>query len=227
MSEAPPANVQAATPAPGSQTSSPVNAQSASSKANQQAAAAGEAQGLSNKDQAQQAPAHTPPAEPTAQASEGQASLEAPRYKQTGNQTIDQISSLLHNKQFDGSNDIIDEVIDNQELSLTSKAKLVDQLGADVAQLVINQLESSVAAEKQKGEQEGKRLKEYAYSKFGGSNPDETWAGLQQFAQSDQSLSAEDRSAMNEMLSKGGKYAELVIDSLYSKYKESLSLIHI
>ena len=88
--------------------------------------------------------------------------------------------------------------------------------------MVINQLENSVAAVKEAGAVEGKRLKDYAFNKFGGNNPEETWSGLQQFAQSQSSnLSSEDRSAMNEMLSAGGIKAELVIDSLYSKYKDS------
>lgn len=231
MTDAPPAAVQATTPAPGSQTStsgmpagpssSPVNSASAASKANQQAVAAGENQGLTNQDQAQSVVTPTqegiaPETTPTP------ATLETPRFQSSGNETIDQVTNLLHNKSFDGANDIIAEVTNTQELSLASKAKLVDELGSDVAQLVINQLETSVAAVKEAGAAEGKRLKDYAFNKFGGNDPEETWTGLQQFAQGQTAnLSTDDRKAMNEMLSAGGIKAELVIDSLYSKYKES------
>lgn len=231
MTDAPPAAVQAATPAPGSQTSSagmpagpstsPVNSASAASKANQQAAAAGENQGLTNQDQSQSV---VPPTQEgvAPEATPAPATLETPRFTPSGNETIDQVTNLLVNKNFEGATDIISEVTGTQELSLASKAKLVDELGADVAGLVINQLESSVAAVKEAGAAEGKRLKDYAFKKFGGSNPEETWSGLQDFAKGQTAnLSADDRIAMNEMLSAGGIKAELVIDSLYSKYKES------
>lgn len=226
MSDAPPAAVQAVKPAPGSvvatpgvpagPSSSPVNATSAASNANQQAAAAGENQGLTNQDNA-------PPPTDTPDAPSTPPSLDTPRtYQPSGNEHIDQVTNLLNNANFDGAGDIITEVIGTQELSLTSKAKLVDELGNDVAQLVINQLESSVAAVREAGEAEGKRLKDYAFSKFGGNNSEETWAGLQQFARSESvNLSADDRKSMNEMLSAGGIKAELVIDSLFTKYKAS------
>ena len=232
MSDAPPAAVKAATPAPGSQTSpgptsSPVNSQSASSKANQQAAAAGENQGLTNQDQSQavQSPESKPNQEiPTAQATEGQATLDPARFKSSGNEIVDQITNLLSNRNFSGAEDIVAEVYETQELSLASKAKLVEELGADISQLVINQLEMSVQQAKQKGEQEGKRLKEYAFSKIGGENPESTWAGLQQFAQSpDSGLSSEDKKVMNKMLQEGGLQAEMVIDSLLSKYQKTSS----
>jgi len=220
MTEAAVAN---ATPAPGSVTSSPVNAGAAASKANQQAAAAGENQGLSNQDQAQ-APAQEAPPSPEAQipqATEERASLEPKRFKPSGNEVIDQVTNLLYNKNFEGAEAIVQEVIDTQEMSLASKAKLVDEMGADVAQLIINNLENSVKAVREAGEKEGKRLKEYAFSKFGGADPEQTWAGLQQFAQADSSLSSDDRKAMNEMLSEGGIKAEMVIDSLFNKYQQS------
>lgn len=234
MSDAPPAAVQSATPAPGSQTatagmpagpsSSPVNSASAASNANQAAAAAGENQGLTNQDNAKESTNDQQTIAP--QATDTPATLDTPRFQPSGNAHIDQVTNLLYNSQFEGSDAVINEVVTNQELSLTSKAKLVDKLGADVAALVINQLETSVAAVKEAGAVEGKRLKDYAFDKFGGANPEETWTGLQQFAQGQTAnLSAEDRKSMNEMLSAGGIKAELVIDSLYSKYKSSDSYI--
>ena len=232
MSDAPPAAVAAVTPAPGSVVStpgtlagpsaSPVNAISSASKANQQAVAAGENKGLTNQDGTPATPPDTPPATPPVTEA-GTASLDAGKtFVPSGNKQIDQVTSLLSNANFDGADGIINEVISTQELSLTSKAKLVDELGNDVAQLVINQLETSVAAVKEAGELEGKRLKDYAFGKFGGANAEETWTGLQQFAKSESvNLSADDRKSMNEMLSAGGIKAELVIDSLFTKYKAS------
>lgn len=226
MSDAPPAAVQATTPVnaqkpatpgqPAGPSSSPVNATSAASKANQQAVAAGENHGLTNQDNAPQTELSAPEAQAAPQLNTGE------RFKPSGNEHIDQVTNLLYNANFEGSDSIIDEVVSTQELSLTSKAQLVDKLGADVAQLVINQLETSVQQVREAGAAEGKRLKDYAFQKFGGADPEETWAGLQQFAQSQSAnISSEDRKAMNEMLSAGGIKAELVIDSLFSKYKES------
>ena len=215
----PPANPSVGGTIPGP-SSSPVNATSAASQANQQAVAAGETKGLTNKDGTVTDQGTTTPPIPDGNAAAP--SLDTARFTPSGNKHIDQINNLLVNASFDGADAIINEVTTTQELSLTSKAKLVDKLGADVAQLVIEHLETSVAAVKEAGAVEGKRLKDYAFQKFGGNDPQETWNGLQQFAQSQSAnLSADDKKAMNEMLNAGGIKAELVIDSLFSKYKES------
>ena len=222
MSDAPPAAIQNATPVNNPSAplpNSPVNAQSASSKANQQAAAAGENQGLSNQDGAvtdQGTNEHSS----DLQAAEGTANLERPAFIPTGNQTIDQVNQLLQNANFDGAQEMISEVIKNQELSLNSKAILVDEMGADIAALIINQLETSVRQVKEAGEKEGKRLKEYAFQKIGGEHPDQTWAALQQQVQQDAGFSKDERRTMNELLGAGGYKAELVIDSLIQRYAQ-------
>ena len=87
--------------------------------------------------------------------------------------------------------------------------------------MVINQLESTVAATKAAGEAEGKRLKEYAFGKLGGQDADSTWAALQQHVKADSSLSQEDRKVMNELLGEGGLKAEMVIDTLVNRYSKS------
>lgn len=234
MSDAPtaapaaPANVsQGGQPA--SPPSSPVNAVSAASSANQQAAAAGEHQGLSNQDQAKALAneATQPQGVPGAEATPGEATLSPPQaFTPSGNSSIDQVTQLLMNQKFEGAQEVVNEVISNQELSLTSKAKLVDELGADIAGLVINQLETSVAVVKEAGAAEGKRLKEYAYEKFGGADPDNTWSEFQRYANSsDVGLSSTDKTSMNEMLSAGGLKAEMVIDTLFNKYKDSTGFV--
>lgn len=204
---------------------SPVNSDSSSSKANQQATAAGEPTGLHGDNK----PAETPPpsaAPPVAQPQDGGISLTptAPSFLhvETGNKTIDQVATLLSNQQFEGAQGIIQEMMETQELSLTSKADLVKGLGADVAALVINQLETSVASVKEAGQREGARLKQFAQERFGGADAESTWAGLQRFAQSPQAgLTQTDRKVFNELLAKGGTEAELVIDALASKYEKS------
>ena len=217
--------------------SSPVNAQAAASKANQQAAAAGEVHGLTNRDQAsanatttsftegQQQPANLQ--QPPQQLNSGvpldpqQQQQMPPAYTNTGNTAIDQVSNLLQNANFPGVGMMINEITQNHELSLLSKAKLVDELGADVAGLIINQLEGAVRTAKEDGEKEGQRLKEYAFQKLGGESAEATWELLQANVQADPNMSDADRKAMNDMLGAGGFKAELVIDSLVSRYAQS------
>ena len=217
--------------------STPVNAQAAASKANQQAAAAGEVHGLTNRDQAtanatttsftegQQQPANLQ--QPPQQLNSGvpldpqQQQQMPPAYTNTGNTAIDQVSNLLQNANFPGVGMMINEITQNHELSLLSKAKLVDELGADVAGLIINQLEGAVRTAKEDGEKEGQRLKEYAFQKLGGESAEATWELLQANVQADPNMSDADRKAMNDMLGAGGFKAELVIDSLVSRYAQS------
>lgn len=227
MTEAATAAPATTTPAPGSTSGTPapktlatsaVNATSSASAANQQAAAAGENLGMSsgdNQTQIQPAPTGAP-------ATPEPASLVAPvGFTPSGNTTIDQIGTLLSNKNFDGAQAILSEVITQHELSLESKAKLVDEMGADVATLIISSLEKSVAEVKEKGAVEGARLKEYAFSKLGGNDADSTWARLQQHSQADVNMSQDDKKVMNELLGLGGLKAEMVIDNLISKYTSS------
>lgn len=206
------------TPAPKEMSTSAVNAASAASSANQQAAAAGES--LGNDGQVPQGPdaSQAPPAtQEAATLTPAATGLFAP----SGDATIDQIGQLLANKQFAGAQDILNEVVSNQELSLQSKAKLVDEMGADVAGLIISTLDKSVADIKAKGAAEGARLKEYAFGKLGGDSADATWSRLQEHAQYDQDMTAQDKQIMNEMLSAGGLKAEMVIDNLINKYTDS------
>jgi hypothetical protein len=204
---------------------SPVSAAAASSKANQQAAAAGEAQGLSNTDNATPPTPDTPETQTSTdtQTTPEPASLTPkPRFENTGNQQIDQVASMLANSGLESADSLLNEVLTDKQLSLVSKAELVTEYGADVAKLIISQLENSVADMAKASEAEGQRLKDYTYKKIGGDNPDTTWAGLQEFAQSPAAnLSADDKKVLNRMLSNGGLEAEMVIDSLLSKYQQN------
>jgi hypothetical protein len=245
MSDAPaPATIAPApaamTPAPGGLPANPgnattirtsaVSADASASRVNQQAAAAGDALGGSAGD----APVDgtTDPLAPATaapvQSETGPATLEtAPPgflHIESGNKIVDQVSQLLANQNFAGAQDIITEIMDTQELTLTSKAELVKGLGADVANLVISQLESSVATVKEAGAKEGARLKEIAMHRFGGNDPDAVWKGIQDFAKSPESgLTQGERNTMNELLNAGGYKAEMTISHLADKYEKSSS----
>lgn len=207
----------------------PVSASASASKVNQQAVAAGEnvnrTQTTADPEPAVPDP-KVPATDPLATAEPGPATLETPPpgflHIESGNKVVDQVSQLLANQNFEGAQEIIAEIIDTQELTLTSKAALVAGLGADVANLVINQLETSVAAVKEAGTREGQRLKQVAMERFGGTDPEAVWEGIQEFARSsDAGLSQGERNTMNELLAAGGTKAELVINHLADKYEKS------
>lgn len=206
---------------------SPVSSEASASRVNQQANAAGENLGEHSAapEETAQVPGTTDPLAPAAE-STGPATLETPPpgflHIESGNKIVDQISQLLSNQQFEGAQDIINELMDTQELTLQSKADLVKGLGADVANLVISQLEASVAAVKEAGTKEGQRLKQVAMERFGGTDADAVWQGIQDFAKSpDSGMSQGERNVMNELLAAGGTKAELVINHLASIYEKS------
>lgn len=209
---------------PTNPTSSPVNSQSASSKANQQAAAAGEQQGLTNKDaEGTVTDQGTTEGTPQAPAAPEPVSLDPkPRFSSSGNEHIDQVANLIANSGVKNAEALVNEVVEGKALSLSSKAELVEEFGADIATLVINQLETAVSSMKKAGEVEGARLKDYAAKRFGSTDVEGTWVALQNFAHSPEAnLSLDDRRTMNTMLEVGGLQAEMVINSLGDKYKQS------
>jgi hypothetical protein len=204
--------------------STPVSAASSASLTNQQAqAASGE-----NVDAIPVVNGSTDPlVEGAVQSQAGPATLDASDqvgflHIQTGNKVVDQVSELLTNQNFGNAQAIITEIMDTQALSLASKAELVKGLGADVANLVINQLETSVATVREAGQKEGARLKQVAMERFGGTDADQVWQGIQDFAKSpDAGLTQGERNTMNELLSAGGTKAELVISHLADRYEKS------
>jgi hypothetical protein len=206
----------------------PVSAAASASRVNQQAVAAGEVIGTGAGDapvDGSSDPLATSTA-PAVQSDNGPATLEtAPvgfLHIETGNKIVDQVSQLLTSQNFGNAQAIITEIMDTQELSLTSKAELVKGLGADVANLVISQLETSVATVKEAGAKEGARLKQIAMERFGGNDPDLVWQGIQDFAKSPASgLTQGERNTMNELLSAGGYKAEMTISHLADKYEKS------
>ena len=140
----------------------------------------------------------------------------------TGIQALDDVASLLATQKFAGTDTILREVTETGQISLTSKADLVKALGPDIAKLVINQLEGSVAAAKEQATKEGERLKSYALERFGGQDGEAVWAGVQRFARSEASgFTAADRASMNKMLQAGGIQAEMVINEIARRYESS------
>ena len=141
----------------------------------------------------------------------------------TGNAKFDQVAELLAAKNVVGYEAILSEAAAG-EISLTNKAALVEALGADVAQLVMGQLDTEITAQRATGAAEGSRLKEYASEKFGGTKEqaEESWTVLAAFAKSEASgLDTADRTALNKMLQSGGKQGEWAINQLHDLYKKS------
>jgi hypothetical protein len=136
----------------------------------------------------------------------------------TGNESFDQVAALLNSKGVDNYADVLVEAASG-ELSLASKASLVDKLGAEVAGLVMKQLDTEISAQRAIGESEAQRLQSYADEKLGVEGG---WTALQEFVASEESgYSAEDRAALNELLSAGGVKGEWAINEVSSKYAKS------
>jgi hypothetical protein len=58
--------------------------------------------------------------------------------------------------------------------------------------------------------------------RFGGTDPDAVWQGIQDFAKSPEAgLSQGERNTMNELLQAGGYKAEMTISHLADKYEKS------
>ena len=190
---------------------SPVSAAAAASNEAQLAAAA------------QDAPAEAPAAEAPAELSLGEPStkVQDKQVFQTGNEAFDQVAALLDSKEVPGYSDILVEAASG-ELSLASKAALVDSLGADVAGLVTKQLENEIASQKESGNAEATRLQDFVAEQLGMEKGDAAWTGLRDFVLSPESgYSDGDRTALNDMLAAGGKKAEWAIKEAIATFQKS------
>ena len=197
-------------PQPTELSNRPVNAQSAASDAVQ----AGIAQEAAAAEVAEATPA---PAEPLSVDGKPSERSDAQVFK-TGNESFDQVAALLNSKGVDNYADVLVEAASG-ELSLASKASLVDKLGADVAGLVMKQLDTEISAQRAVGDSEAQRLQSYADEKLGVEGG---WTALQEFVSSEESgYSAEDRAALNELLAAGGIKGEWAINEVSSKYAKS------
>ena len=167
-------------------------------------------------------PAVAPVAEPVAEPTATAPSKEPSTFK-SGNESIDQVANLLADKGVSNYTDILQEAVEGG-VSLASKAALAESLGGPVAELVLKQLESEVASQKEAGSAEATRLKNKAAEAFGYATEqaEETWEALQNFAKSPESgLSEADLKVLGDMLDKGGVQGDMAVNDLASRYEKS------
>ena len=139
--------------------------------------------------------------------------------QETGNAKLDDIGKLLSEKGIESAQSIMDEYSKEGTLSVASQAVLVDKLGDSVAAMVIKNLEDIEVSFRESAKASRKEVFEYANTKFGGEDAELTWKQMQEFARGEESgLSADDITAMNSLLAKGGLSAQLVIDKLHTIY---------
>lgn len=140
---------------------------------------------------------------------------------QTGNDSFDQVAALLDSKGVPGYSDILVEAASG-DLSLASKAALVDSLGAEVAGLVTKQLESEIASQRESGNAEAARLQDFVAESLGMEKGDAAWTGLRDFVLSEASgYTDADRTALNDMLAAGGVKAEWAIKEAIATFQKS------
>ena len=140
----------------------------------------------------------------------------------SGSQTVQDIADLLTSKNVTGAADMINELNDSGELSLSSQLKLVDGLGPEVASIVTRQLAADVASAKAAGTAAKNEVLDYAAKELGTSDAQATWNDLQAFANSPAAgLSPEDLSGLSAQLTNGGFGAKLAVDALVRMYKQS------
>ena len=184
--------------------SSPVNAESAASDANQK-----------QQQQAAAEAVQTPAAD-------------APRVEpiSTSNKTFDEVGALLSESKYANVNTVLAEAAEG-EISLKTRAEVLDVLGETLGTMVLGQLENEVGRIREAADKESQRLKEGAARALGG-DADTAWETLQEFARSEQSgLSQEDRDAINRMLSQGGKAGEMAVNELVRVYQQSAGFTHV
>ena len=167
-------------------------------------------------------PVEAPAAEPVAAEKVAEVEVKAEVFK-SGNDSFDQVANLLADKGVANYSAILQEAADGS-VSLASKAALAETLGGPVAELVLKQLESEVASQKEAGSVEATRLKNKAAEVFGSpaEQADATWAALQNFAKSPESgLSEADLTVLSDMLEKGGVQGDMAVNDLASRYEKS------
>lgn len=220
VANATPVSQTQGTPAPTGPSSSPVNAGASASATNQAKIAAEGIQAASPTDPTGEQTPASPAPPPQATPESVSLSAEVVAFAPTGNEAIDQVAKFLAGSGLSEVDGILQEISGDGVLSLENKAKILKELGPDLADLVISNLERAVTDVKVAGEAEGARLKEYALQLFGGSDPNAVWEGAKRFAMSPQSgLSPTDKTMMNEMLAAGGPKAEMVVRDLAYRYQ--------
>ena len=140
----------------------------------------------------------------------------------TGNTTFDQVGRLLAGKHPDVGR-VLSEAASG-ELSMTTKAELIQALGGEVANLAISQMEGEVQRQRQAGEASASAMKKEIAKALGApvEQAEEVWVDITNFAKSAESgMTAEDIAAVNKMLASGGIVAEMAKNDLVNRFAKS------
>lgn len=134
----------------------------------------------------------------------------------TGVSQIDDIANLLSTSKVAGKEAIIKNVLNSGQLSIADQIAISATLGESAATLIQNSLQSYTTSLETKATAETKRVKDYANSKFSGTDSELTWSQLQAFAA--ENVPADKRSEINNMLQSGGLSAQMAVDHIHSLY---------
>lgn len=137
-------------------------------------------------------------------------------YIPTGVSQIDDIANLLSTSKVVGKEGIIKNVLANGSLTIADQIAISSALGESAATLIQNSLSSYVQTKADAATAETSRVKDYANSKFEGTDAEMTWSQLQAYAADN--VPASQRSELNTMLQSGGLSAQMAVDHIYSLY---------
>ena len=180
---------------------------------------------------AEQAPAEQPPAAAPAAAPAEEKPTDAPvnlkldlpvkpvTVQSTGVDAFDTVGKIMAEKGMQNANNILSEFAETGELSLESKASMIDALGETVAAMAFTQMESAAEGIVSSAKADSAKTMDYANTKFAGENAEQTWGEIQAYVRGEDSpFSDADLDSMNAMLDAGGLQAELVIDRVHQMY---------
>lgn len=137
----------------------------------------------------------------------------------TGNEVVDGVGKLLASKQLANADAIIAEFAANGDVSLESKAAIVEALGDTVGEMAINTLTTEATKIATANSEARNGVLNYANEVFGGEDANTTWNQIQEYVKTPEAgFSAEQRATMTKMLAKGGFQAKLVIDNIAQTY---------
>ena len=138
---------------------------------------------------------------------------------ETGYEEFDTVGAMLGEKGVENANAIMEQFMDDGELSLENKATMIEALGESVAMMAFKQMESAATGIIDAAKADSAKTMDYANTKFGGEDSDTTWKQIQEYARTPEAgFSEADLAAMNTMLDAGGLQAELVIDRIHKVY---------
>lgn len=139
--------------------------------------------------------------------------------KETGYDEFDDVAKMLGEKGVATVNEIMDDFLNEGEISLANKAVMIEALGEGVANMAFKQMEGAANKVIQEAKADTKKSMDYANEKFGGDDPDLTWKQIKEYVKTPEAgFSEADLAAMNDMLADGGLKAQLVIDKVHAVY---------